>query len=276
MTSAHADIKVVDDTGRNIILNAQAKRVISLAPHITEQLFAAGATNQIVGVVSFSDYPEQAKTIQRIGTHDKYDYEAIYQLKPDLIIAWKSANKAGVKKLIDLGFKVFISESKSLEDVAKTTRLFGDLLDTKSIAYQQADAFLSKLNDLRRNYDDRKKISVFYQVWNEPLYTINGEHIINDVINLCGGMNVFSHLTVLAPRVSVEAVIKQNPDAIIAGMNEDRKGWLESWKQWQGLKAVKNNFLFPINADLITRHTPRILLGVEKMCEHLDVVRSVN
>ena len=127
---------------------------------------------------------------------------------------------------------------------------------------------------MREQYANRKPVRVFYQVWNNPLFTVNGEHLISKVINLCGGVNVFNDLTILAPQVAIEAVIAQNPDAIIMGTHEVREDWSVTWRKWKSIKAVENNHLFGIHADLIVRHTPRILLGAREMCEHLARVRA--
>ena len=272
---ACADIKVVDDAGRTVVLHQPAKRVISLSPHITELLYAAGAGERVVGVVSFSDYPPQAKKLPLIGSNDKFDLEAIVSLKPDLIVAWQNGNpKSQVEQLIKLGFKVYITEPREFEDIAKDIKQIGQLLGTQRIADQAAANFSRELQDIRRQYAGRAPVRVFYQVWNNPLFTVNGEHLISKVINLCGGVNVFSDLRVLSPQVSIESVIAKNPDVIFYGSHETREDWALGWRQWKNIKAVANQHLFGIHADLIVRHTPRILQGAKQMCEALDQVRA--
>jgi len=270
-----AQITLMDDAGQTFVFARPVQKIISLAPHITENLFAAGATSQVIATVTYSDYPEQAKQIPVIGDHSKYDLEAIIKLKPELIIAWKSGNPVDqVQQLKKLGFKIFVTDPYSLEDVAKNIQSMGRLMATESIAGEQAKKYLEKLKNLATEYKNKTRLNVFYQVWNEPLITINKKHIINHVIDLCGGNNVFEDLPVLAPRVSIESVIMKNPDIIMAGMAEGREDWLKNWRQWKTLTAVKQQHLFTINADWITRHTPRILLGAEKMCDYLDQVRN--
>ncbi|MFW2373806.1 MAG: cobalamin-binding protein [Gammaproteobacteria bacterium] len=272
---ARADIVLLDDAGREIRLADIPAKIVSLAPHVTELLFAAGASGQVIGAVDFSDYPEQAKSITRVGSYNKFDVERIIALNPDLIIAWKSGNPdSQVNELIQLGFKVYFNEPRKLEDVAQSLRQLGQLLATETIANPVAREYEQKLSELRIKYKDRSKVRVFYQVWKEPLFTVNGEHIISRVIELCGGINVFSELKVLAPNIDKESVIAENPDVIIAGMNDTRLDWLSNWKQWTSIKAVKNNHLYSIDADLIVRHTPRILLGIEEMCIHLEKARG--
>jgi len=273
--SANAQVEVTDGLGKRLTIDKPAIRIISLAPHVTELLYAAGATNQVVAAVSFSDFPEQAKELPRVGSYNKFDLESIIAMNPDLVIAWKSGNPheqlKGVEKL---GYKMFYSEPRELEDVANEIKQLGVLLNTQAIANNVAKDYLRKLIKLQTEYRNKEKVNVFYQVWDDPLFTINGEHIISRVIDLCGGRNVFSDLSVLSPRVSIEAVIEKDPEAIIVGMTDSRKEWLDEWKQWRGMKAVKNNNVYPINADLIVRHTPRILKGTQFMCEYLDKVRN--
>jgi len=265
---ATAEITLLDDTGQAFVFDKPVQRIISLAPHITENLFAAGATNQIIATVTYSDYDEQAKRLPVIGDHSKYDLEAIIKLKPELIIAWKSGNPVDqVQQLKQLGFKIFVTDAYALEDVAKNIIAMGKIMATEVMANVQAEKYLSKLQALTTKHKNKKQLSVFYQIWNEPLITINKKHIISHVINLCGGRNVFEDLAMLAPRVSIESVIMKNPDVIVAGMAKGRQDWLKNWQQWKILTAVKKQQLFTINADWITRHT-------EKMCAYLDKARG--
>jgi iron complex transport system substrate-binding protein len=273
--SADAEISVVDDAGRAVVLHQPAKRVISLSPHITELLYAAGASEQVVGVVSFSDYPPQARKLPLIGSNDKFDMEAIMAQSPDLIVAWQNGNpKSQVEQLIKLGFKVYISEPRKFEDIAKDIRQLGVMLGTQQQAEPAAEKFLHALQALRQQYSQRPPLRVFYQVWNHPVFTVNGEHLISKVITLCGGVNVFSDLVVLSPQVSIESVIAKNPDVIFYGSHETREDWADDWRKWPNIKAVANQHLFGIHADLIVRHTPRILQGAKQMCEYMDRVRA--
>ena len=273
--SVCAEISVIDDNGQTFVFDKPIQRIISLAPHITETLFSAGATDQLIATVTYSDYPEQAKRLPVIGDHSKYDFEAIIQLKPQLIIAWKSGNPVDqIQELKKLGFKIFVTDPHALEDIAKNIKSMGRILGTESVANSRADDYLNKLQSLASTHKNKKVVNVFYQVWDEPLITVNKEHIINHVIDLCGGKNVFEGLSALVPRVSIESVMIKNPDVIVAGMAKGREDWLKKWQQWEHIKAVKQKHLFAINADWITRHTLRILLGAEKMCTYLDQVRS--
>ena len=270
------EIQVRDDMGRSITLSAPAKRVVSLAPHVTELLFAAGAGDALVGVVSYSTYPPEAARLPVIGSHERLNLEAILALKPDLLVAWKSGNvHTQVEQLGKLGIPVFYSEPRELDDIASNLERLGMLAGTSITAGVAARNFRQRLHNLAENYARQLPIRTFYQIWHQPLMTINGEHLISQVITLCGGHNVFASLETLAPTVDREAVLHANPQVIIAsGMAKQQPEWLEEWKQWPQLSAVRFDQLHFIEPDLIQRHTPRILDGADIMCEQLAEARD--
>lgn len=273
--SASETIEVSDDRQRTVILSQPAQRVISLAPHITELLFEAGAGERIVGTVGYSDYPEPARKIPRIGSFNKFDYEAITVLSPDLIIAWHSGNPASqMRGIHGLDVPVFYSEPKTLGDIAESIEDFGHLTGTVEIANPQAERFRNRLVALQQTYKNRKPVRVFYQVWDQPLMTVNGAHIISDVISLCGGVNVFADMPVLAPHIDMESVLEKNPQVIIAGINQQRSDWLQQWQRWPEIDAVANGHVYGVNPDMMTRHTSRILTAAGEVCEFIDKARQ--
>jgi iron complex transport system substrate-binding protein len=276
IAAAHADVLVRDDEGAVVHLPAPARRVVSLAPHITEDLFAIGAGDRLVGTVEFSNYPEAAKKVARVGGYAQADLEAIAALKPDLVVAWQTGNApAQVDKLRALSIPVYVTESSRIEDVAATLERLGELTGTAPAAKAAAAAFRGRLAALRNRYGGRPAVRTFYQVWHEPLMTVGGRQIISDVIRLCGGENVFGQLETMAPTVSEEAVIAADPEAIVAsGMDEARPEWLERWRRWQSMTAVARGNLFFIPPDLIQRHTPRLLDGAEMLCKYLETARQ--
>lgn len=273
--SAAAAVSVTDDTADVIRLARPAERIISLAPHMTELLYAAGAGDKLVGAVRYSDYPPPARDIPRVGDAHSFDIEQILALKPDLIIAWQSGNPAGqMRQLRELGLKLFVSEPRSLTDIPVTIEKLGRLAGTSPAATAAAADFRQRLTRLRDVYSDRPPIDVFYQIWNEPLITIGGGHVINDVIRLCGGRNVFADVDQLAPQISTEAVLAAAPEVIIAsGTGEQRPEWLNDWRQWPQLPAVQQEQLRFIPPYLLQRHTPRILEGTARLCEILEQAR---
>lgn len=269
-------ITVVDFSGRAVTVSQPVKRIISLAPHITENVFSAGAGDLLFGVVEFSDYPETAKSIYHVGSSHSFSVEAVVNLNPDLIIVWSSGvSEKAAKKLVDLGFTVYMDEPRVLEDVAKSITDIGLLSGRVEQSQRAVKQFMENLAQLQTRYSAQAPVSMFYQVWNSPLMTINGTHIISDVIRLCGGHNIFSDAIAVVPKINVESVIEKNPSAIVAsGMGETRPEWLVEWEQWPNIAAVKKQYLFFIHPDLLQRHTVRILQGAKKLCEQLEQVRS--
>jgi iron complex transport system substrate-binding protein len=272
----YAEVSALDDLGERITLANPARRIISLAPHITELLFAAGAGGQIVGVVDHSDYPPAAQNILRIGAYNSVSHEALIALTPDLIVAWHSGNGSEqIRRLRALGLNVYANEPRKLPDIARSLVDFARLSGHLETGSQAAEQFLSTYRELHRRNQDRSIVRVFYQVWNQPLITMNGKHVISDVIRLCGGENVFEDAIPLAPRISVESVLRLDPDVIVAsGMAQARPEWLDMWTAWPSIKAVRNNHLYYIPPDLLQRHTPRLLDGAKTLCKQLDKVRN--
>lgn len=269
-------VRVEDDAGNPLVLAQPAQRIISLAPHITELLYAAGAGKRIVGVVDYSDFPAAAKKIERIGNYSAIDLERIVVLKPDLIIAWHSGNpKPAMRKLEQLGIPVFYSDPHTMQDIASSIMRFGVLAGTQPAARKAAQGFQRQLRQLTTRYAGRSTVTVFYEIWNQPMTTVNGQHLISEVIKICGGHNVFAGLASLAPTVAVEPVLAANPQVIIASSNDGKMpGWLLDWKRWSTLDAVRYDNLYYINWDYINRLSPRILKGVQGVCEALDSARD--
>ncbi len=252
------------------------ERIISLAPHITELLFAIGAGEEIVGAVSYSDYPAAANDIPRIGSYDRISYESVLALEPSLVIGWGSGNgEESIVRLRELGLEVYDNNPVTLEDVGQSLKIFGELTGHAEEGARQSAAYFARLELLRSTYTDSAPIRLFYQLWNEPQMTVNGNHLISDVIRLCGGVNIFADAVPLVPRVSIESVVRLNPQAIIApGMSEQRPEWLDDWYRWPSIEAVEKGHLFSINPDLMHRHSPRILDGADQLCQILESIRN--
>ncbi len=256
--------EVTDDAGQKIHLVHPAKRIISLAPDLTELLFAAGAGHQIVGVMQGSDYPDAAKKIPIVGNYLSLNAEAILSLKPDLIIAWEGGNSAlQLQQLKHFPIPVFLSHQRDVTDIPKTLQKLGCLAGTERIANRAATEFLKHYQTLQKQYAHQKPVSVFYEVWPRPLTTINHESWINQIITLCGGKNIFANLKMIAPQVNEEAVIAANPEVIIG---PDTTDWQSTWKKWPQLTAVNQKHLYAIHPDWIERAGPRLINGAEEIC----------
>jgi iron complex transport system substrate-binding protein len=269
-----AAVSVVDDTDRNVTLAAPARRIVSLSPHTTEMLFAAGAGPYVVGVVQYSDYPPEATRITSVGSGVALDLERILRLQPDLVVAWKSGNSAvQVGRLRAMGIPVFESEPRDYQTIADSLERLARLSATEAVGRPAAEAFRARLARLQATYRERSPLTVFYQIWRTPLMTLNGEHMVSLALRLCGGRNIFEDLPVLAPTVSVEAVVKADPDLILASGGE-QDDVLAQWRRFPGMKAVARDNLRIIDGGLMNRSGPRILDGTENLCRELDAARE--
>ncbi|MEM7360078.1 MAG: cobalamin-binding protein [Pseudomonadota bacterium] len=274
--SADESVSVVDFSGEQISLSRPARRIVALAPHLVENVYSAGAGEYLVGVVKHSDFPKAARELPIVGGYQSASEEAILLLEPDLVLAWESGNSyAIIRHLKELGLTVYVDQTDSLEDVAKTIRDIGTLARTSEKANRSSQVYLDSLSQLRAKYIDRPRIKTFYQVWNSPIRTISGNHIISDTIELCGGENIYAEEIAVSPTVSIESVLDRNPQAIIAsGMADERPEWLDMWRKWGHLDAVKNEALYFVHPDHIQRHTTRLLLAAKTVCEQLDQLRE--
>jgi iron complex transport system substrate-binding protein len=274
--SAAGSIVVVDDNGQEVRLKQPTERIVSLAPNITEVLFHIGAGEQIVGADEYSNYPEAAKQITRVNNHAAANYELILSLQPDLVIAWQSGNGDKIiKPLRKLGIPVFVVETRKMEAIPHLFRRFGQLTGQGETAELRAEEFSQRLKTLRAAQIGKPMIRTFYQIWDEPLITLNGKHMISDVIALCGGQNIFADAAPLVPYVNIESVVAADPQMIVAGGSQEAQpSWYSSWQQWQGISAVVNQQIYLIPSDLMQRHSERLLQGAEMMCDYMDRARG--
>ena len=265
---AHAASTIKDDAGGRLSLVQPPKRIVSLAPHITELIYAVGASPQLVAADAGSDYPAAAKLLPRIGDYSRVNFERVAALKPDLIIGWRSGNRAAdIYRLRQMGIPVLLTDASSLTDVARLLRLMGETTGHVNEGKRAAQAFETRLQQLRQRYAATPPRRVFYQVWDQPLMTVGGQHWINDAITLCGGRNIFADLQGAAPLVSLESVLTRAPEMIISG--DDAPDRRSMWQRFPRLPAVQRGALIRINADALHRPTPRVLDGVETLCQEI-------
>ncbi len=269
--SARADIAVRDSAGREIRLPAPAQRVVALAPHIVENVYSAGAGDKLVGVVSYSDFPPAAREVPRVGDAHAWSLEQIASLQPDLILMWGSGSGLDALGALErLGIPVYISELRRPGDIPGDIERIGRLTGSSAVSDPEAARIRRELASLERAHRRAEPLRVFYEIWDQPLQTVNGDHLISQVIALCGGRNVFDTVPLLAPQVSVEAVLEARPEAIVAsGMDEARPEWLDAWRRYPDLPAVRNGALLFIPPDHLQRPTARLLLGARDLCRQL-------
>ena len=274
--AATSTVSVVDDSGQTITLNKSAQRIVALAPHVVETLYTAGAGNKIVGAVDYSDYPNAAKSIPRVGGYSIINLEAIVALQPDLVIAWETGNSpAAIEKLRMLGIPVYLSQPNTLEDIGAEIKRFGVLAGTEPVANKAAEQYAQRLSTLRQRYQNRSTVRVFYQISEAPLMTIGGKQIITNALSTCGGKNVFDQLKPMASVITSEAVIAADPEAIVtSGMQKLNPTGLDFWKKWPALTATQRNNFFFIDPDLMNRNAPRMLAGTEDLCKALQTARD--
>lgn len=271
---AQAAITVKDDAGLNVTVSKPAMRVISIAPSVTELLFAAGGGSHVVGAVNYSDYPEAAKRIPRIGSNREIDMELLISLKPDLIVAWRhNSSERQIEMIRQLGIPVFQSDPQKLDEIPDSVLRLGQLMGTDAAARPVAAQLREQLASLRKQYANRSPVRTFYQVWDKPLYTLSGKHILTDAMHLCGGVNIFDKLSVTAPIVTLESVLQENPEVIIATA-EKNYGGVDLWKPYGTLTAVRNKNLFMLDGHLLNRAGPRMIQGTAAMCDVLEQARQ--
>ncbi len=274
--AARGEIRVVDDSGVEVVLQAPARRIVSLAPHVTESLFEAGAGHLVVGAVKYSDYPEAAKRIPRVGDNALLDLERIVSLRPDLIVVWLHGNsERHLAKVRKLGIPMFYDRPGTLAQIPASLMRLGALAGTEVEARKAADAFTERLQALEKRYARKAPVRLFFQIWEKPLLTINGTQIISDVIRMCGGRNIFEEESLLVPTVDVEAVVKADPEAVVrTGKASNREGAFELWRRLPNFRPTEKGNLVLLETDALGRQSPRILDGAQLMCEELERVRA--
>jgi iron complex transport system substrate-binding protein len=253
---------------------APLSRIVSLAPHLTELAFAAGAGERIVGTVEYSDYPEAARRIPRIGDAFLIDMERVVAIAPDAVLVWDTGTpEQTIERLRSLGLRVEVFSTQRLNDVAAALRRLGVLAGTQEIAERAASRFEGDMQALRAEYKRRSPITVFLQINDQPLYTVNDEQILSEIVSLCGGRNVFANLNALAPAIGIEAVIAADPQAIVSTDASVADASVR-WRRWKRMRAVRAANVFTLPPDDLARATPRLVAGAHAMCRALDTARE--
>jgi iron complex transport system substrate-binding protein len=271
--AAQAEVRVSDDTGAAVVLAAPARRVVSLGPHLTELAYAAGGGGAMVGAIRYSDFPAAAKALPIVGDAHAIDFERIVQLKPDLVLVWGSGlNERHKARLRSLGLTVYESEIRQAQGIPDTLRRLGTLFGRTDTAEAEARRFESQWQVLAERHRGKPPVRVFWQLWHEPLMTINREHLISEAMRSCGGVNVFAELPLLTPSVSWEAVIAADPQLIASsGRREDGVRDFATWRRLaKNVDAVKRQRFTSIDGNLIGRMGPRFVDGATALCRAVD------
>ena len=262
-----AEVRLSQADGTDLRLDEPARRIVTLAPHLAEGVFAAGAGGELVATVDFSEYPAAASAVPRVGDAFRLDIERIVALQPDLVIAWDSGNpRPAVAQLQTLGIRVWAVEIREPDGIPAFIEAAGQATGHDAEAGAMADRLRDRLAGITRRYREVGPVSYFYQVDVKPLFTINEQHLISRGLALCGGRNVFAGEPGLAFQVARESVIIENPDVILAPRLPGDADPLAAWREWPALSAVRNDALFLLPADEISRATPRFLDALEQTC----------
>ena len=256
------------------------KRIITVAPHLTEIVEAAGGVNSLISVSAYSNYPESVKKLPITSDARSIDLERMKQLKPDLIIYWRGGmpetHIESLKKIFNRAETQIISvEPKKLSDIAQDIETIGKVLGTQAIANKNAKVFNAQIAELKRKYQspNKRKVRVFYQVWSQPLMTLNQDHLIADIIQICGGEQLFAKEKLLVPIVSREAVVEANPEIIFTATDSGKKVDWSMWTSIPQLAATKGKAFVALDGDTISRPSPRIIQGAIKICSEIDKIR---
>ena len=293
LAASDRSLRVIDDWGRTLVLPGPAQRIVSLAPHATELLFSAGAGAHLVAVDVSSDHPPAVRALPSLNAYPMPDPERLLALKPDLIVAWGSGiGRDRLARLEAFGFRVFVSEPRSLEAVAVSIERFAKLTANPEAGRKRAADFRAHAQRLRARYSERRPVRVFIQAWSMPLTTLSDRDTIGDAIRLCGGVNPFADLPLAAPQVGIEAVLSSRPELVVAFQSDAREAGRATaagadaahaanarakpraiWESI-GLLEPRGRTGFAVIDRTIQRPTERLLPAIEQLCEAIDARRS--
>jgi iron complex transport system substrate-binding protein len=274
--AAGAPLQVTDDSGAQLTLAVPANRIASLAPGSTEMLFAAGAGKQVIATVEYSDEPEAARRVPRIGDVVSVDIERLVAAHPDVVVIWPGGgNAAEIGKVARLGFPLYRQEVSRLADLPDAIRRLGKLAGTSPAADSFASELTKRLAALSTNYGTGKRLTALLQVWSHPVYTVGGRQLMSDALQLCGARNVFGDLDEPGPSIDTEAVIARNPDIIIAVAPQgEAAAWLADWKKFPSLHAVRSGRLIPFEDNRFSRLGPSVVEATEELCKLIAGARD--
>lgn len=267
-----ADRTFVDDLGRKVYLAKPARRVVSLAPSVTEILYAVGSDAEIVGVTTFCDYPPQAKLKPKVGSSTP-NLEAILGLKPDLVVGNKDFIRPDVlAKLEQLRVAVFLLSPKTAEDILGHITTVGRLVGREKEARGVVQGLRDRLSGIRQRTASAKRVRVFYVVNTDPLISVGTGSFIHQMLDLAGGENIVGRTTTAYPKVSLEEVLRRDPEVILfpVGTSEGiPDAEQQIWRRWPALSAVAQNRLYQVKSELVNRSGPRVVEGIDVLARLL-------
>lgn len=272
---AAATRAVRDDAGQIVEVSDAPCRIISLAPGTTAMLYAAGAAHCLIGTIAHSTEPAEAAKLPVIGDAETLDFEQLLALRPTVVVvAVDVVQRVRIDRIRSLGIPVFEVHVTRLAGMPESIRRLGELAGTAPVADRAADALDVELAALRREYQGRASVRVLYQIWDKPIYTIGGRHVINDALRLCGATNIFADLDTAAPAVTREAALARDPELVLAsGPPEAGGAWLDEWRRFPTVAAVRNGKLISFTDERIDRMGPSVIAATAKLCAVVDSAR---
>ncbi|MBW8779190.1 MAG: ABC transporter substrate-binding protein [Burkholderiales bacterium] len=272
--AAPASLELVDDAGHKVVLGQPARRIVTLAPHLTELVYAAGAGGQLVAVGKYSDFPPEALAKPVISDAFAVNYEALAKLQPDLVLVWGSGTPERIKaKLRTLGVPVYEVEIRTVAGLVDTLRGIGRLAGTEGVAQARAQAIAADWAALKAAYGGRRPVRVFFQLWDAPLMTLNGQHLISSAIAACGGSNVFAELPTLTATVSWEVAVQRDPEIVVTEGGPGETAKPGRWSEFTRVSATQHGQFAHVEGDLLARSGPRFVEGARELCVAIDAAR---
>lgn len=265
-----------DDTGATVRLRSAECRIVSLAPGTTAMLFAAGAGHCLIGTIAHSHEPAEAARIPVIGDAETLDFERLVAMRPSVVVvAVDVVQRMRIDRIRSLGIPVYQVHVTQLAGMAGSVRRLGLLAGTGPAADAAAASLDRELQALRTRHQGRERVRVLYQIWDRPIYTVGGRHVITDALRLCGATNIFEELGTAAPAVTRESVLARNPQLIIASAPAGPAGeWLNEWRHFPSLSAAKNGRLVAYTDERIDRMGPSVIAATADLCALIDRARD--
>jgi len=274
--AAAATREVRDDTGASVRVPLDNCRIVSLAPGTTAMLYAAGAGHCLVGTIAHSKEPAGAETIPVVGDAETLDFENLLALRPTVVVvAVDVVQRVRIDRIRALGIPVYEVHVTRLGQMSTSIRGLGVLTATQAVADREAARLDDELAAIARRYQGRAPVRVLYQIWDQPIYTIGGKHVINDALTLCGASNIFADLSTAAPAVTREAAVLRNPDLIlVSAPPASAEEWRAAWARFPTLHAVRNQRVLPYTDERMDRMGPSVVDATAGLCEVIDRARA--
>ncbi|WP_102797310.1 cobalamin-binding protein [Bowmanella denitrificans] len=250
---------------------AAAERIVSLAPHTTELVYALQSEHKLLAASDFSDYPQAAKALPRVANYQGVDFEALMRLKPDLVLVWQGGNKPqDIQRLQTLGLNLFFSGPQQPEDIASELQALGKLLDKQELAQSLAQNYLNQLAATRARYTDAEPVRVFYYMWAKPMMSVGPNAWASRMLEICNGQSIFADAPSDYPEVTMEGVLARKPQLIVAAFEQPRAQFVSHWQPWLNTLSLQEADLVSVDPDKLHRFSLRLADGIAQLCQTIQ------